>query len=146
MPGYIYLLIFNKCKKPYLSGLNNSSPQLILTTRVEKSVFVVKPGTVECEKDSRGVAEKKLERQRKQKSVKNSWDEASLFLKMMYCTLLYNTKESDYSKLAVKTQTSNILFLFCCGIKCIVGTRELKGSTLGEICRKEWLKDEFPTC
>lgn len=40
--------------------------------------------------------------------------------------LLYNTKESDYSKLAVKTQTSNILFLFSCGIKCIAGSWDLK--------------------
>lgn len=72
MPGYIYFLIFKKCKNPYLSGLNGSLPQLILSTGFKNTLFIVKPGTVECEKDSRGVAEKKLEKEHKQKSVKNS--------------------------------------------------------------------------
>lgn len=68
--GYTYFLISNKCKKPCLSRLNNSLPHLILTTRVKNSVLSNQ--TLWCEKDSRGVAEKKLKREQNQKSVKNS--------------------------------------------------------------------------
>lgn len=45
--------------------------------------------TLWCEKCNRGVSAKKLRREKNQKSVKNSWDEAYLFLKMTYCTFCY---------------------------------------------------------
>lgn len=85
----------------------------------KNSVFIVKPDT--GVRKTAGELQRRSWKEKNQKSVKNSWDKVSLLLKM-YCTLLYNTKESDYSKLAVKTQTSNILFLFSCGMKCIVGS------------------------
>lgn len=72
VPGYICFLIFTNCKEPSLFRFNSSLPQLILTQRINDSVFIVRPCTLDCEKDSREIAKKKLERECKQKSVKNT--------------------------------------------------------------------------
>lgn len=60
-----------------------------------------------------------------------------------WCTVLsvIQYKRKWLWQIGCKNITNNILFLFSCGIKCIAGSGDLKGSTLGEICRKTWLRD-----